>query len=114
MDKNKRLKPARRRISFALKAPDAQLVALVGNFNGWNPKKHPMAKNNKGTWQKTILLEPGTYEYKFWVDEQWIIDNCNDYRCPNTFGTLNNLIAVSPWKKNKATVGRKMKPHATK
>jgi 5'-AMP-activated protein kinase regulatory beta subunit len=101
MNENKRLKPARRRISFTFKAPDAQLVTLAGNFNNWNPKKHPMKKNNKGIWQKTVLLEPGTYEYKFWVDEQWRVDNRNDNRCPNTFGTMNNLITVSPGQKKR-------------
>ncbi len=101
MDKNKRLKPARRRISFTLKAPDAQLVSLVGNFNDWNPNKHPMKKNSKGIWQKTVLLEPGTYEYKFCVDEQWLADTRNNSRCLNEFGTMNSLITVSPWQKKR-------------
>jgi 5'-AMP-activated protein kinase regulatory beta subunit len=99
MSKTKQLQPSRRRTTFAILAPDARRVSLVGDFNEWNPKKHPMAKNDEGLWQKTVMLEPGTYEYKFWVDEQWMIDTRNDYRRPNRFGTMNSLVTVSPWHK---------------
>jgi 5'-AMP-activated protein kinase regulatory beta subunit len=80
-------------------APDARHVSLVGSFNTWDTKKHLMRKNSKGEWQKTVVLEPGTYEYKFWVDGEWVIDKSNDNRCANPFGTMNSFVTVSPWKK---------------
>ena len=99
MKKHKQLKTTRHRTNFALSAPTARHVSLVGDFNNWDTKKHPMQKNTKGQWKKTIILRPGTYEYKFWVDGEWMIDGSNDNRCANKFGTLNNLVMVTPWKK---------------
>ena len=96
MGKPKKRKTSRRRATFVLDAPHAHRVSLVGDFNNWDPQKHPMNNKGEGRWQKAVMLDPGTYEYKFWVDEQWLIDNRNAYRCPNTFGTMNSLITVSP------------------
>ena len=33
---------------FAVWAPDAKAVHVVGNFNGWNEEQHPMKKYNAG------------------------------------------------------------------
>jgi len=43
----------------------------MGDFNNWNPKKHPMQNNENGIWSKTLVLSPGKYEYKFFVDGMW-------------------------------------------
>lgn len=53
-------------------------VFLVGDFNSWDQKKHEMTENDDGTYQKTLMLSPGTYEYKFIVDGQWKNDPLND------------------------------------
>jgi len=34
----------KRRLTFALDAPGAKEVFLVGDFNEWNKKTHPMKK----------------------------------------------------------------------
>ena len=82
------------RVSFKLEAPDAQKVSLVGDFNNWNPKTHVMKKDKKGVWSKTILIAPGRYEYKFFVDGEWWNDPHNDQRVLNTFGSINNVLAI--------------------
>jgi len=38
----------RRRIEFMLEMPEAQQVILMGDFNQWNPKTHPMRKDKTG------------------------------------------------------------------
>jgi len=58
----------RRRIMFSFEATAAGEVILMGDFNNWNPKKHPMKNDGNGTWSKTVVLSPGKYEYKFFVD----------------------------------------------
>lgn len=88
-------KTRKRRVSFSLEAPHAQQVALVGDFNAWDPLKHPMKKDASGIWEKTVILEPGTYEYKFFQDGQWVLDPGNHRQCPNRFGTRNNIVVVS-------------------
>ncbi|MGD9106789.1 MAG: isoamylase early set domain-containing protein, partial [Desulfobacterales bacterium] len=88
-------KKKRRRIIFSFNAADAGKVSLVGEFNNWDPKKHPMKCDNNGLWTKTVMLEPGIYEYKFLVDEDWMLDAQNDHFRLNCYGTLNSLITVS-------------------
>jgi 5'-AMP-activated protein kinase regulatory beta subunit len=74
---------------------DAKEVALTGDFNEWNRKSHRMRKDGSGQWKKSLLLLPGQYEYKFFVDGQWLTDPKNQQTCPNGFGTLNNVIHVT-------------------
>ena len=85
----------RKRVTFSLNLSDAEKVVLMGDFNDWNPKKHPMKKDDKGMWNKYVLLPPGRYEYKFLVDGQWLEKPQNSQICSNCFGTYNNVLFVS-------------------
>jgi 5'-AMP-activated protein kinase regulatory beta subunit len=92
--KKSEARPKRRKITFSLTSPDAKEVILMGDFNQWNPKVHPMKKNKTGLWEKATLLFPGTYEYRFIVDGQWENDPNNAQTRTNQFGTKNNFIVV--------------------
>ena len=85
----------RRKIAFSFESSDAKEVNLVGDFNNWNPKKHPMKKDDNGRWTKAVILPPGQYEYKFLVDGQWKEDPQNDRISPNNFGTYNNVFNLT-------------------
>lgn len=89
-----RAAPRRRRMTFALHAPGAAEVALAGDFNGWDVRRHPMKKEPDGKWQKIVMLYPGRYEYKFFVDGRWQSDPAGGERQWNRFGTRNNVIEV--------------------
>ncbi len=95
MKKKESQKIKRRKITFQYENPGAQQVLLVGDFNGWNEKKHPMITDGKGRWEKNVLLIPGTYEYKFIVDGQWKKDPANKEYCLNRFGTHNSVLKVT-------------------
>ena len=82
----------RRRITFSFEATAANEVILMGDFNNWNPKKHPMKNDGSGTWNKTVVISPGKYEYKFFVDGEWKKDPQNSQTCPNCFGTQNSVL----------------------
>ena len=95
MSKKKAVKTVKqKKISFNFEAPEAQDVSVVGNFNEWNKAKHPMKNDGNGIWIKSVMLTPGTYEYKFLVDNKWEHDPKNEKLVPNTFGTLNNIIEI--------------------
>ena len=85
----------RRKVTFSFKAIDATEVILMGDFNDWDPKKHPMNRNENGVWEKAIIIPPGRYEYKFMVDGRWREDPLNDQRCSNCYGTYNNIVTVT-------------------
>ena len=53
-------------VRFAVWAPNAQRVSVVGDFNHWNPARHPMRKHwGAGVWDLFIPgVEPGAiYKY---------------------------------------------------
>ena len=82
----------RRRVSFSFEAAEAREVILVGDFNNWDPRKHAMNNDGHGTWNKTVMLALGRYEYKFFVDGDWRIDPKSSQTCSNCFGTQNSVI----------------------
>ena len=89
-------KTKRRRVTFSLEAPDARQVNLMGDFNRWHAKVHPMKRDENGVWKKTVMLTPGRYEYKFLVDGQWRTDPRNEAFSQNCFGTQNNVMTIGP------------------
>ena len=87
-------KALNKRITFKLESTGGKEAILVGDFNGWDEKKHIMKKDKKGRWTKIVTLAPGRYEYKFLVDGKWQNDPLNDQVVTNSFGTLNNFLDV--------------------
>ncbi len=84
----------KKRVVFSLDAPEAREVLLVGAFNMWDEKRHPMKKDEDGMWKKIVIIPGGRYEYKFLVDGEWWNDPKNEEVCPNEHGTLNSVITV--------------------
>jgi len=85
----------KRRITFTLVAPKARQVFLGADFNQWQPDKHPMKKGKYGAWTRTVYVPPGEYEYKFWVDGEWKMDERNSKTRRNLYGTHNNIIEIA-------------------
>ena len=92
--KQQKKETGKRRVIFTLESPWANEVILMGDFNKWNAKTHPMKKDEGGIWKKTVMLHPGRYEYRFLVNGQWENDPKNDEVCANRFGTQNNIIHI--------------------
>jgi len=61
---------------FTLRAPGAQDVYLVGDFNLWNPTVERMRANGD-EFEVRLFLVAGEYRYKFVVDGKWIADPDN-------------------------------------
>lgn len=82
-------------VNFDLIAKPGSRVCVVGSFNNWDPTANPMKDNpDSGHYTVGIRLEPGRYEYKFRVDNEWRMDpNCQQCT-PNDRGSLNNVITV--------------------
>src|SRR6185369_12147108 len=54
-------------VRFAVWAPNAQRVSVVGDFNGWDGRRHPMRlRHSAGVWELFIpRLRPGAiYKYE--------------------------------------------------
>ncbi|MEO1436086.1 MAG: isoamylase early set domain-containing protein [Bacteroidota bacterium] len=71
--------------------PSVKQVSLVGDMTNWQPL--PMKKGPNG-WASEEYLLPGDYQYKFAVDEPWLLDPNNPDKVGNGFGGFNSLISV--------------------
>lgn len=75
--------------------PRARSVSVVGSFNGWSPRAHPMRRRADGLWAAEIPLRLGRFEYKFAVDgDNWRNDPRNHASVADGFGGLNSLLVV--------------------
>ncbi|HUY78216.1 MAG TPA: 1,4-alpha-glucan branching protein GlgB, partial [Ktedonobacterales bacterium] len=52
-------------VAFAVWAPDARRVSVVGDFNGWDQRAHPMRMRPNGVWELFLPdVQPGAlYKY---------------------------------------------------
>ena len=57
---------------FAVWAPDAERISVVGDFNGWNPDSHPMTpRGSSGVWEAFLPgLGKGTV-YKYHIRSRY-------------------------------------------
>ncbi len=53
-------------VTFVLHAPHKPYVSLVGDFNDWDTRRHPLATDNTGFWWTTIP-HPGRTRYGYYV-----------------------------------------------
>ena len=75
--------------------PEANTVALVGDFNGWDIKKMLMNKDQKGVWTAELPLKHGNYQYMFIIDRKtWLTDPNAIRYVDDGFGGQNAVIKV--------------------
>jgi len=63
-----------RGVNFICGATQAQHVSLVGDFNKWNPRAHPMQRQPDGAWLVRVELRHGHHRYAFLVDDTLMLD----------------------------------------
>jgi 1,4-alpha-glucan branching enzyme len=71
-----------------------QSVALLGEFNQWEPKE--MAQRRDGSFSTTISLEAGKgYQFRYLVDEQnWSNEAEADRFERSPFGSQNGVVEI--------------------
>lgn len=91
-----------RAVNFVLEETPGRRVALAGTFNDWKPERVLTDRNGDGVYRVRMMLEPGEYQYKFVVDDEWRLDPANPNFVPNNFGSLNSILIVKPAEAGKA------------
>src|SRR5262249_35129397 len=64
-----------RGVQFAVWAPNAKKVSVIGNFNSWNPSANPLDPSSTGVWETYIPRISQGDVYKYRVESQ-----SHDYR----------------------------------
>lgn len=84
------------KVTFALPADAGEGVAVLGDFNGWDPAAHPLKKRSNGTRSVSVELPAGsTYHYKFLSpDGTWFCDPHGDAVELNDFHQPNSVLSV--------------------
>ncbi len=69
---------------FAVWAPNARRVSVIGDFNGWNPDAHPLAprEDQSGIWEGEVPgVMPGqAYKYRIWSNHGgYVVDKADPF-----------------------------------
>jgi 1,4-alpha-glucan branching enzyme len=84
-----------RAINFICNAPTATAVALVGDFNQWNPSSHPMKQMPDKGWMLNVELKHGHHRYAFLVDGVLTLDPRAQGITRNDQGQRVSMVPVS-------------------
>lgn len=85
------------RVTFKLATEaEAQKASLLGEFNAWDKKAHPMKKLKDGSFSITVSLDAGTdYRFRYLLDgEEWANDEAPDAVVVNRFGSQDCVVTV--------------------
>ena len=88
--------PKKTRSVFTFRGDPGSVVYLAGSFNNWDTQATRMVdKSGDGIYTISVMLAPGIYEYKFFVNGLWKLDPDPDRDwTQNVFGTLNSVYRV--------------------
>jgi hypothetical protein len=79
-------------ISFRHRAPPGKKVALVGDWNGWQPL--PLDETSRGLYAGTYTVPKGRHEYAFTVDGEQVSPPDAAAFVPDGFGGKNGVLEV--------------------
>jgi hypothetical protein len=82
-------------VNFYCQAPNARYVAVIGEFNRWDPKVNPMKRQLDGSWFAQVDLHHGHHHYLFWVDGEKRLDPRAQGVSRNERNERVSMIAVS-------------------
>ncbi len=86
-----------RPVYLTLDAPASSRVAVVGDFNDWDPAATPLRPTGeRGTWVVELRLKPGRYHYTFLIDgRRWERDPSEAPAAESDFGAPVSVLTVS-------------------
>jgi 1,4-alpha-glucan branching enzyme len=83
-----------RKQRFAITAPDASSVQLVGDFTHWTKQPINLRRGTNGVWETTVDLRRGAHLYRFLIDGQWRDDPKSIVMVPNPYGSHDAVAQV--------------------
>jgi hypothetical protein len=85
-----------RAVEFVLRTSADSTVAVVGDFNDWDPRATPLRAASDSLWSVVVPLRPGRYRYTFVVDgTRWRRDPSAPRALEDDFGTPTSVITVA-------------------
>lgn len=85
-------------VRFSVVAPTARHVALVGDFNVWDPRGVAMHRGADGhTWTVEVALPPGRHTFAYMVDGRLRADPAAAKAVEDDFGSPSSVVVVGSW-----------------
>lgn len=79
---------------FSLHDDEATSVAVAGDFNAWDSRATPLARDARGIWRARVRVDAGV-RYKFVVGgDRWIEDPSNAVREADGLGGFNSVVEI--------------------
>lgn len=70
-------------------------ASVVGDFNNWSVRAHPMGRMAEGSWEAMVPLPPGRHRYKFFVNgRDWVADPLAAETASDGFGGKCSVLTV--------------------
>jgi glycosidase len=80
------------RFTYQSTSPEVTEVGISGSMNGWNYKATSLraVEGKPGTWEVSLTLNPGLYQYRIWENGVEMLDANNPEKMDNGMGGFNN------------------------
>lgn len=80
------------KVTFEVEKPDANVIEIVGAWNGWRPETMKKFKNGK---HKIVVdLPQGEYEFRYLIDRaSWENEPEADRLAWNSHGSQNSVVS---------------------
>lgn len=81
------------KVTFTVPSGTAKKVAVVGDFNNWNPEGSALKRLKNGTFKGTFELPKGnTYEFRYLIDNTYVNDEEADGFQWNDYAGAENAV----------------------
>jgi hypothetical protein len=81
-------------VLFRIQDEEAAAVSVVGDFSGWDAGRHPMRKSRNGWWELTVRIDPGSHQYAFVIDGEYVPPPNAETMVDDGFGGRNGLLVI--------------------
>jgi 1,4-alpha-glucan branching enzyme len=71
-------------------------IAVLGDFNGWDPKANPLVKRANGTVSASVMVEAGQrVRFRYYAPEgEWFNDDSADTYERSEYGAENSVVVL--------------------
>lgn len=87
------------RVTFSLPTDTkSESISLVGDFNDWDPRSHPLRQDKQGRWALSLDLElRRAYQFRYLLNSrEWMCDTEADAYVYNPHGICNFVVVTDP------------------
>lgn len=84
------------KVTFTVPAAEAKKVAVVGDFNDWDPAKADLKKLKNGNFKGTFNIpKDNSYEFRYLIDGSYVNEaEADAYRWNDYAGAENAVLSV--------------------